>query len=93
MKKIFAVIMCALLMLSISGCGKEEPAPENKPAQSEPVKQEPEQTEEIEQPAPVSGEELIEKVEKLENIENPEEREALLAEIQTILEQAEKEAK
>ena len=41
----------------------------------------------------VSGEELVEKVEKLDEVEDPEEREKILSEIQTILEQAEKNAK
>ena len=101
MKKIFALIICVLLLFSLSACKKDNPQPvtENNSSTSviggadEPTDIVVTEEEKPQTEAPVSGNELIEKVEKLEEIQDPEEREALLAEIQTILEQAENAAK
>lgn len=125
MKKIFALIVCGIVIFSFAGCGKDdvEKVTENETVDvvvdkidesadvaatdEEEVKSETSSStegeeqsdapvaakEETQGEVPVSGEELVEKVEKLDEVEDPEEREKILSEIQTILEQAEKNAK
>ena len=125
MKKIFALIVCTIVIFSFAGCGKDETAPvtenetvdavvdeidesaeatttdeEGAESENSSSTKEEEQgesskaaEEEPQGEVSVSGEELVEKVEKLDEVEDPEEREKILSEIQTILEQAEKNAK
>lgn len=125
MKKIFALIVCTIVIFSFAGCGKDETAPvtenetvdavvdkidesadvaatdgeETKSETTSSTKEEEQGEssaaveEKTQGEVSVSGEELVEKVEKLDEVEDPEEREKILSEIQTILEQAEKNAK
>ena len=125
MKKIFALIVCTIVIFSFAGCGKDEvekvtenetvdavvdkidesadvAATDGEETKSETTSSTKEEEqgessaaveEETQGEVSVSGEELVEKVEKLDEVEDPEEREKILSEIQTILEQAEKNAK